>query len=557
MQRFEFSEGTSNKFWEIAIEGKSVTTRWGRIGTDGQTKTKDFASEAAAQKEYDALVAEKTKKGYQQVGGKAAKAAAPAKPAAAAKPAKAKAPADAGDDGGGEERSSASGRPGARYFELKEGTSSKFWEIHLEGEEVHTRYGRIGADGATTVKEFESQADAWKEMEKLVAEKTKKGYREKTAGGPKSNPDLEAAIYADPEDAQAYLVYADWLQEQGDPRGELITLQHAAASKKDKKVAQAAEKHLAAHADAFLGPLAPWTKPQDGRDEGEVFIWKNGFIHTARLSVDEHGDTEFEGELDQLYDMLVGQPSGKFLVELRVGMNRTSYDNDQQPLIDAMVKKPPRALRVLHIGDFEPPEECEVSWYNIGKLGKLWKVIPQLRHLILHGGSWTLGDLELPEVRRVELKTGGLSKASGDAIAKAKIPKVEHLEIWYGTDDYGGGCGPAQVTALLARTDLPALRWLGLKNADFGDEICKVVGKGKLVKQLTHLDLSMSVLTDDGARALAAHKDALAHLQELNVSDTYVTDEGVKLLKGCAKKVVADDLRDDEDPEYRFVSVGE
>ncbi|MBA3538368.1 MAG: TIGR02996 domain-containing protein, partial [Deltaproteobacteria bacterium] len=40
------------------------------------------------------------------------------------------------------------------------------------------------------------------------------------------NPKLEAAILADPDDTAAYLVYADWLQSRGDPRGELIVLQH-------------------------------------------------------------------------------------------------------------------------------------------------------------------------------------------------------------------------------------------------------------------------------------------------------------------------------------------
>jgi predicted DNA-binding WGR domain protein len=90
MARYEFEEGTSSKFWEIELDGTSVTTRWGRIGTEGQSKTKPFATEAAAKKEHDKLVAEKTKKGYVLAGAAAPKkSAAPAKPKkAAAKPAK-------------------------------------------------------------------------------------------------------------------------------------------------------------------------------------------------------------------------------------------------------------------------------------------------------------------------------------------------------------------------------------------------------------------------------------------------------------------------------------
>lgn len=67
-RRFEFSEDGSNKFWEIRLEGASHTVRYGKIGTDGQTKTKDFDDEDAAKKDHDKLIAEKTKKGYVEVG---------------------------------------------------------------------------------------------------------------------------------------------------------------------------------------------------------------------------------------------------------------------------------------------------------------------------------------------------------------------------------------------------------------------------------------------------------------------------------------------------------
>src|SRR5688572_27460570 len=87
MPRYELVEGTSSKFWEIEIAGTSVTSRWGRIGTAGQEKTKDFASLEKAQAEHDALVREKTGKGYREAGA-ASGSAAPAvpRPAPAAAP---------------------------------------------------------------------------------------------------------------------------------------------------------------------------------------------------------------------------------------------------------------------------------------------------------------------------------------------------------------------------------------------------------------------------------------------------------------------------------------
>ena len=50
MPRYEFSEGSSNKFWEIELQGKAFTATWGRIGTKGQSTTKTFGSDAQAKK---------------------------------------------------------------------------------------------------------------------------------------------------------------------------------------------------------------------------------------------------------------------------------------------------------------------------------------------------------------------------------------------------------------------------------------------------------------------------------------------------------------------------
>ena len=64
---FELSDGKSNKFWEIRVSGASLTTRFGRIGTDGQSKTKSFADAAACEAEANKLIRQKTGKGYDEV----------------------------------------------------------------------------------------------------------------------------------------------------------------------------------------------------------------------------------------------------------------------------------------------------------------------------------------------------------------------------------------------------------------------------------------------------------------------------------------------------------
>jgi len=67
MRRFEYQDERSHKFWAITVEGAELLTQWGRMGTTGQQKTKAFADGAAAQKEADKLIRQKTKKGYVEV----------------------------------------------------------------------------------------------------------------------------------------------------------------------------------------------------------------------------------------------------------------------------------------------------------------------------------------------------------------------------------------------------------------------------------------------------------------------------------------------------------
>jgi len=61
---FEFVEGASSKFWEVSQAGNTMTTRWGRIGSAGQSKTKSFADQQATANAVAVLIEEKTDEGY-------------------------------------------------------------------------------------------------------------------------------------------------------------------------------------------------------------------------------------------------------------------------------------------------------------------------------------------------------------------------------------------------------------------------------------------------------------------------------------------------------------
>jgi DNA ligase (NAD+) len=67
-----------------------------------------------------------------------------------------------------------------RRFEFADEKSSKFWSIRLSSMEVEVKYGRIGSEGQSQNKTFETLEAAHKHAEKLIAEKTGRGYHETT-----------------------------------------------------------------------------------------------------------------------------------------------------------------------------------------------------------------------------------------------------------------------------------------------------------------------------------------------------------------------------------------
>ena len=81
-----------------------------------------------------------------------------------------------------------------QYFEYTDEKSSKFWEITLEGVSFTVRYGKIGTAGQTQTKDFASPEIALREAEKLLKEKVKKGYIEKTNGAQSETPKLKPQL---------------------------------------------------------------------------------------------------------------------------------------------------------------------------------------------------------------------------------------------------------------------------------------------------------------------------------------------------------------------------
>lgn len=94
---------------------------------------------------------------------------------------------------------------------------------------------------------------------------------------------LLAAVFATPDDDAPRRVFADFLQEQGDPRGEFITLQLAAkpeTSKREKELLKAHGKH--------------WL---DGIAIARDVEFRRGFLSKVKVTFRNQGDAEKYGAL--------------------------------------------------------------------------------------------------------------------------------------------------------------------------------------------------------------------------------------------------------------------
>ncbi len=282
-----------------------------------------------------------------------------------------------------------------------------------------------------------------------------------------------------------------------------------------------------------------------------------------RLRVDSYDPEENWGECFTRFLYAVDTAEVRALI---VGTWEEAYDTAPEEVVEALVAAKDRlpALRALFFGDIVM-EECEISWINQGSVAPLLEAYPDLEAFGVRGGQ----GLEFPPLTHKKLQTlvvetGGLSAEVVRGIAASDLPALTHLDLWLGTSEYGGDSEVADLAPILSGERLPALRHLALRNSENQDEVCAALAAAPVVAGLTSLDVSMGVLTDDGAAALLSGQP-LTHLEVLDMHYNYLSEAMRARLRetlepaGVRLDLDADDAEEDSDDDtvWRFVSVGE
>jgi predicted DNA-binding WGR domain protein len=441
----------------------------------------------------------------------------------------------------------------ARRFEFKDSRSYKFWEIEVEGDAYTVRYGRVGTDGVTQTKRFASPDKAEADANKKIGEKTRKGYAE--VGSAPAKPAAKA------DSAEDWAVRADRLQAEGDAWGQRIALsmaRDAAKGNAKRKLTKELDELTQANLEHFYGAELAELIDQAGFDKLARLTWAYGYIVKARVGAPEYG---FEGPATgAVLRAIVKSPAAAFLRDLTVGLYDFEGGGLSTVARDIAAGGELAQLERLFIGDFHS-EEQEISWVALDHLGVLYPLTPRLTTLRLRGAGIGLGKFEHPTLTRLEIETGGLPRDAVASLAAAKLPALAHMEVWFGRTDYGGTTDIEALRPIFTSKTLPALRHLGLQNAEMQDEIAIALANSPLLAQVESVDLSMGTMREPGAQALLDHAASFKHLKSLNLANNYIPGNLCSQLRKTLGTIVnigyqdAPDVWDGEN--HYYTSVGE
>lgn len=346
-----------------------------------------------------------------------------------------------------------------RVFVFKDFKSQKFWSIDVVGTDITVNYGKLGTDGQTQVKNFSTPEEAEKAANKLIAEKTKKGYVE---------TEEEKAREMKVEGKKFGLSYDDY--ENGVNLLDRILK----------------DKHLSEYKQMAFG------------------CWSyEGDDCTALMN---------------------------FIIEHK--------DKFQQ-------------LEGLFWGDIDE-EEQEISWIEQTDLAPLLAVLPNLKDLKIKGTACLrLGQVSRPNLRSLEIISGGLPTEVVEDIVASDFPNLEKLILYVGVNDYGFDDDIEIFRPLFSKARFPKLTYLGIVNSDQQNGIVEMFLESDILPQLETMDISAGVLTDEGAQLLLDNMDKISHLKFIDMRYNFLTKDMRKKLQQLPMKI---DVADSEDPDSDWVT---
>ncbi len=315
---------------------------------------------------------------------------------------------------------------------------------------------------------------------------------------------IEQALAEDPSREELWLLYADHLQVQGDPRGEFIALEQAKLQNPERK-----ETLLQAQRDLVTAHDARWRGALQGIPNLEL-TWKNGFI----LEVD------LEKRVDRTLEILRELSSTRFLQKLVIrGMDPAR----PTPQLWALV----RLLEARHI------KELDLSHNAIGVRGMkafvTAEALSQLRSLNLchceMGIGWLPGfcGVSWSNLQSLDLSQNLIAERLMRLDAPTTFQTLRELRL------SRAGLTDRALLDFAERFDLRELRALDLSDNPLSAQAHEALLKKSAWPQLRELDASQLVLQSDELAQLISAAGGLG-VHTLRIGGSYRAPHAVEAL---------------------------
>jgi hypothetical protein len=300
-----------------------------------------------------------------------------------------------------------------------------------------------------------------------------------------------------------------------------------------------------------------------GRDvvdyEPDIGLADGGAAIRLRISWD---DANAGMTFTDLYARFLKEPAAGYVEALVIGMWNQGQEGDTaERVVENLVstREYLPALKALFFGDITF-EENEISWIEQTDVSPLFTAFPLLEVLGVRGGNGlSLGRPSHPKLKTLIVEAGGLPRRVVREVCAADLPALEHLEIWLGSEDYGGDATLDDLAPILSGRLFPRLTTLALRDCEWADDLAVALVDAPILARIKSLDLSLGNLGDRGALALAAAPVA-ARLESIDIHHHYVSDEAVAKLNALGPRINAEDREEPDkwdDEEHRFIAVSE
>lgn len=330
-------------------------------------------------------------------------------------------------------------------------------------------------------------------------------------------------ILAAPDDDGPRLVYADWLTERGDPRGELIQVQCALAAGGLDDATRAAlvlrerellETHGRDWLLDMLGTMAEGIdivgsaeRPQLGsgaswHHRGAVAVFRRGFVEALKIPLARFGSAD----LGPLRCLVLTHASGRDDEQRIAGLV-------ELPCLEALAF---RASQLGQVGALALASSGIVRSVRALSLTSAWLDDAAAAALVA-GGFSSLEELDL----------GGNMLRTRFAEALASAPWLSSLRALGLEGSYLGD----EAAATIARaTGWRVLRELRVDTCSLGDAGIASIASSARMSTLTHLSLSWNKLRDEGVRALAMTR-MLRAIEQLDVRHCQLSSAALGALR--------------------------